>query len=257
MSFLSCYGIIPARYASSRLPGKPLADIGGRPMFWHVWRRARRCRALKNVWVATDDERVAEAAAAWEVPWVLTSPDHPSGTDRVREAAVRLNLPMDAVIVNIQGDEPLLEPSMLDELTAPFTDESVGACTLATPLDPADPADAALIASPHQVKVVMDEAGDALYFSRAPIPFARDGSVPPRFAGHVGLYAFRRDVLERVTALPPSPLEQTEKLEQLRLLEHRIPLRVVLTRWRTRGVDTPEDLETVRALVAAEEARTL
>ena len=256
MRHFSCYGIIPARYASSRLPGKPLADIAGRPMFWHVWQRARRCLSLKDVWLATDDERVAAAAGTWDVPCVLTSPDHPSGTDRVREAAVRLKLPMDAIVVNIQGDEPLLEPAMLDELTAPFADEGVCACTLATPLDPADPKDAALIASPHQVKVVMDEAGDALYFSRAPIPFARDSSLPPRFAGHVGLYAFRRDVLERVTALPPSPLEQTEKLEQLRLLEHRIPLRVVLTRWRTHGVDTPEDLETVRALVAAEQART-
>ena len=170
---------------------------------------------------------------------------------------MRLNLPMDAVIVNIQGDEPLLEPAMLDELTAPFADGKVGACTLATLLDPADPADAALIASPHQVKVVMDEAGDALYFSRAPIPFARDASLPPRFAGHVGLYAFRRDVLERVATLPPSPLEQLEKLEQLRLLEHRIPLRVALTRWRTHGVDTPEDLEAVRAIITAEPARAL
>ena len=257
MSTFSCYGIIPARYASSRLPGKPLADIGGRPMFWHVWQRARRCAALDGVWLATDDERVVAAAAELDVPCVSTSPDHPIGTDRVREAAVRLNLPMDAVIVNIQGDEPLLEPAMLDELTAPFADGKVGACTLATPLDPADPADAALIASPHQVKVVMDEAGDALYFSRAPIPFARDASLPPRFAGHVGLYAFRRDVLERVATLPPSPLEQLEKLEQLRLLEHRIPLRVALTRWRTHGVDTPEDLEAVRAIITAEPARAL
>lgn len=257
MSLFSCYGIIPARYASSRLPGKPLADIGGRPMFWHVWRRARRCAALRGVWLATDDERVAAAAAGLDVPCVLTSPDHPSGTDRVREAAVLLDLPMRAVVVNIQGDEPLLDPAMLDEVTAPFAAADVGACTLATPLDPADPADAALIASPHQVKVVMDEAGDALYFSRAPIPHARDGGLPPRFAGHVGLYAFRREVLERVTALPPSPLEQVEKLEQLRLLEHRIPLRVVLTRRRAHGVDTPEDLEAVRALVAADPARPL
>lgn len=255
MGTFSCYGIIPARYASSRLPGKPLADIGGRPMFWHVWQRARRCAALAGVWLATDDERVAAAARGLDVPCLLTSPAHPSGTDRVREAAVLLKLPMNAIVVNIQGDEPLLEPAMLDELVAPFGTGDVGACTLATPLDPADSGDAALIASPHQVKVVMDEAGDALYFSRAPIPYARDASLPSRFAGHVGLYAFRRDVLERVTALPPSPLEQLEKLEQLRLLEHRIPLRVVLTRWRTHGVDTPEDLEAVRALVAADPAR--
>lgn len=248
---ISCYGIIPARYASSRLPGKPLADIGGRPMFWHVWRRASQCAALRGVWLATDDERVAAAAAALDVPCVLTRPDHPSGTDRVREAAVALDLPMDAVIVNIQGDEPLLEPAMLDELLAPFRNGGVRACTLATPLDPADAADAALIASPHQVKVVMDEAGDALYFSRAAIPYVREAAETPRFAGHIGLYAFRRDILERMTSLPPSPLERLEKLEQLRLLEHRIPLRVVLTRYRTQGVDTAEDLEAVRAQLAA------
>lgn len=168
MSTFSCYGIIPARYASSRLPGKPLADIGGRPcsgMCCNALGVARRWTAYG--W-ATDDERVVAAAAELDVPCVSTSPDHPSGTDRVREAAVRLNLPMDAVIVNIQGDEPLLEPAMLDELTAPFADGKVGACTLATPLDPADPADAALIASPHQVKVVMDEAAMPCIFPARP-----------------------------------------------------------------------------------------
>ena len=242
----SCYGVIPARYASSRLPGKPLADIAGRPMFWHVWQRAQQCAALREVWLATDDGRVAEAARSLNVPCMMTRPDHPSGTDRVREVAAQQAWPMDSIIVNIQGDEPLLEPAMLDELLAPFGEGDVCACTLATPLDPSEPGDASLIASPHQVKVVMDEAGDALYFSRAPIPYVRDGAESPRFAGHIGLYAFRRDILERVTSLPPSPLERLEKLEQLRLLEHRIPLRVVLTRYRTQGVDTPEDLEAVR-----------
>ena len=256
MSDVSCYGIIPARYASSRLPGKPLADICGKPMFWHVWQRARRCAGLRGVWLATDDERVAEAARALDVPCVMTAADHPSGSDRVREAAVLLALPMDAVIVNIQGDEPLLEPAMLDELLVPFQNPAVCACTLSIPLDPDNPEDAALIASPHQVKVVTDLAGDALYFSRAPVPFRRDVAIPPRFAGHVGIYAFRRTTLERMTDLPPSPLEQLEKLEQLRLLEHRIPLRVVSTRHRTHGVDTPEDLEAVRAVVAARMRRT-
>lgn len=248
----ACYGIIPIRYASTRLPGKPLADIAGKPMFWHVYDRATRCKDLAGVWVATDDERIASAARGLDVPCVMTGVDHPSGTDRVNEAAFKLDLPAHAVIINIQGDEPLLEPAMLHALLAPFSEPGVCACTLATPLDSASPEDAALIASPHQVKVVMDQQGDALYFSRSPIPFARDETLPSCYAGHIGLYAFRRDVLERMTAWPPSPLEQLEKLEQLRLLEHRIPLRVVLTKHRPRGVDTPEDLEAVRAIVLAQ-----
>ncbi len=242
------YGVIPARYASTRLPGKPLADICGRPMFWHVHRRASRCGLLSGVWLAADDERILRAARELGVPCVPTREDHPSGTDRVREAADKLKLPPDAVVVNIQGDEPLLEPAMLDALLAPFEREDLPACTLATPLDPV--ADAEAIASPHQVKVVMDARGDALYFSRAAIPFARDEDLPPRFAGHIGLYAFRRDILDAMASLPPSPLEKLEKLEQLRLLENRIPLRVALTPHRTRGVDTPEDLEEVRRIVA-------
>ena len=243
----ACYGIIPARYASTRLPGKPLADICGEPMIWHVAMRAMRCAALRGVWIATDDERIAEAARALDLPCVMTAADHPSGTDRVREAANRLGLPQDAVVVNIQGDEPLLEPAMLDELLAPFADDGVQCATLATPLEPA--ADAALIASPNQVKVVTDLAGDALYFSRAPVPYPRDGTAS-RYLGHVGIYAFRRRVLERMSALPSSPLELLEKLEQLRLLENGIPMRVVVTSFRTCGVDTPEDLEAVRAVLA-------
>ncbi len=243
----SCYGIIPARYASTRLPGKPLADICGKPMIWHVATRAMRCTALKGVWVATDDERVAEAARALDLPCVMTAADHPSGTDRVREAVVRLELPPDAVIVNIQGDEPLLEPAMLDELLVPFTDSAVLCATLATPLDPVNERE--LIASPNQVKVVTNLAGDALYFSRSPVPYPRDGGTP-RYLGHVGIYAFRRQVLERMSDLPPSRLELLEKLEQLRLLENGIPLRVVTTSFRTCGVDTPEDLEAVRLKLA-------
>jgi len=243
-----CYGIIPARYSSSRLPGKPLADICGRPMFWHVWHRASQCSALSGVWIATDDQRVMDAARDLDVPCVPTSPAHPSGTDRVKEAAALLGLPAEAVIINIQGDEPLLEPIMLRELLEPFVDEEVQVATLATPLDPY--ADADLITSPHQVKVVTDIKGDALYFSRAPIPFVRDADLPPYFAGHIGMYAFRHQTLKQITALAPSPLEKLEKLEQLRLLENRIPLRVIMTRFRPRGVDTPEDLEAVRAIMA-------
>ena len=198
------YGIIPARYASTSLTGKPLAVICGKPMIWHVAMRAMRCAALRGVWIATDDERVQAAARELDLPCVMTAGDHPSGTDRVREAANRLDLPQDAVIVNIQGDEPLLEPAMLDELLAPFADDGVQCATLATPLDPA--VDAALIASPNQVKVVTSLAGDALYFSRAPVPYPRDGGTP-YYLGHVGIYAFRRRVLERMSQLPPSRLE--------------------------------------------------
>lgn len=255
MSFPVCYGFIPARYASSRLPGKPLADIGGKPMFWHVWKRASQCTALRGVWLATDDERVLQAAAALEVPCIMTSASHPSGTDRVREAADILNgiladslgIAPDDVVVNIQGDEPLLQPEMLDSLLSAFHDPAVCAATLSTPLDAVR--DAALVASPHQVKVVVDKRGDALYFSRAPIPFSRDGEQSGLYAGHVGVYAFRRDTLERVTSLAPTPLELLEKLEQLRLLEHRIPLRVISTPHRPHGVDTQEDLDAVRAIL--------
>lgn len=218
----ACYGIIPARYASTRLPGKPLADICGKPMIWHVAMRAMRCAALRGVWIATDDERIAEAARA-----LGSALRHDGGGSSQRHGSraprrrTWLGLPQDAVVVNIQGDEPLLEPAMLDELLAPFADDGVQCATLATPLEPA--ADAALIASPNQVKVVTDLAGDALYFSRAPVPYPRDGTAS-RYLGHVGIYAFRRRVLERMSALPSSPLELLEKLEQLRLLENGIPM---------------------------------
>lgn len=248
MRFPVCYGIIPSRYASSRLPAKPLADIGGKPMFWHVWNRASQCAALRGVWLATDDERVARAAAELHVPCVMTAATHPSGTDRVREAADILGFAPDSVVVNIQGDEPLLQAEMLDSLLTAFHDPAVCAATLSTPLDPER--DAELIASPHQVKVVVDMSGDALYFSRAPIPFPRDGGQSVLYAGHVGVYAFRRATLERVTSLAPTPLELLEKLEQLRLLEHRIPLRVISTPHRPHGVDTQEDLDAVRAIWA-------
>jgi 3-deoxy-manno-octulosonate cytidylyltransferase (CMP-KDO synthetase) len=154
------------------------------------------------------------------------------------------------VIVNIQGDEPLLEPAALDDLLASFSGGGTGAATLATPLDPVR--DAGLIASPHQVKVVVNLHGEALYFSRSPIPFARDGNVIPHYLGHIGIYAFRRDILETVTSLPPSPLEKAEQLEQLRFLEHNVPLRVVLTGRHARGVDTPDDLSAVRAVFAVQ-----
>lgn len=246
-----CFGIIPARYDSSRFPGKPLVDILGKPMFVRVYERARACPLFKQVVLATDDERILDAAKAWQVPALLTAREHASGTDRVLEAARLIGAGPDAVVVNIQGDEPLLEPDMLGELLAPFAGPDgaqVQATTLASPLGRAE------AASPDRVKVVLDSAGRALYFSRALIPFDRDGDgkgVGPLL--HIGLYALRMATLERFAALPPGRLELTEKLEQLRLLENAIPLHVALTGHRCHGVDRPEDVEHIVKILLEQE----
>ncbi|MDR1241494.1 MAG: 3-deoxy-manno-octulosonate cytidylyltransferase [Deltaproteobacteria bacterium] len=251
-----CHGIIPARFGSTRFPGKVLADILGKPMFWHVWSRACRCGELASVTLATDDGRVAEAAEKLKVPCVLTSAEHPSGTDRVFEAALALKLPADSVIVNIQGDEPCLMPHMLSDLVSPFAGSAVRVSTLARKMR-ADEA-----AQPDKVKVVCSRSGRALYFSRAPIPFARDypgglaqnGADKVVFLAHIGLYAFRFEALRVFTGLPPSRLELTEKLEQLRLLENDIPVQVVQTQGRSLGVDRPDDLaEVIRVLERVDE----
>ena len=241
---IPCYGIIPARYDSSRFPGKPLADIWGRPMFWHVYAHAKRASVLKNIVLATDDERIAEAALEWEIPCVMTRRDHASGTDRVFEAASKLGVEPHAVIVNIQGDEPALDPAVIEQLVRPFLDGTVQVSTLATPISPER------AASPNQVKVVTAANGDALYFSRSRIPFDREGG-DGEILGHIGLYAFRMGALERFVSLPQSPLEKREKLEQLRFLENGVPIRVVRVEgYEAHGVDTPEDLETIRELLA-------
>ncbi|WP_035041407.1 3-deoxy-manno-octulosonate cytidylyltransferase [Desulfovibrio sp. X2] len=238
-----CYGIIPARYASTRFPGKPLVEILGKPMFWHVWARASRCPELRTVVLATDDERIEAAAKKHGVPVVMTRSDHVSGTDRVNEAAALLGVEEEAVVVNIQGDEPALDPAMLSHLVAPFADEAVRAATLAHAID------AERAAVPDQVKVVFTVRRDALYFSRAAVPHPRnaDGA---GFFGHIGMYAFRRSTLARFTTLPQGELEKRESLEQLRLLENDIPIRVVLVETGTRGVDRPEDLAAVTALLS-------
>lgn len=236
-------GIVPARYHSSRFPGKPLADILGKPMFWHVCERARRCRTLDRVVLATDDERIFEAARALEVPAIMTRGDHPSGTDRVWEAAVRLQVPEAAVVVNIQGDEPALDPGMLDELLAPFDAAPVQVATLAREISAAEAQE------PDLVKVVFSRSGRALYFSRAPIPYVRDAD-PRRYFGHIGLYAYRMEALRRFVALEQSGLEKAERLEQLRLIENDIPLQVVVTTRLSMGVDRPSDLPVVTRLIA-------
>ena len=250
-----CFGIIPARYDSSRFPGKPLVDILGKPMFVRVFERAQACPLFKQVVLATDDERILDAAKAWQVPALMTSREHESGTDRVLEAARLLGAGPDAVVVNIQGDEPLLEPGMLSELLAPFAGPQgaqVQATTLARAL--ASPMDKGEAASPDRVKVVLDSAGRALYFSRALIPYDRDGNgtgVGPLL--HIGLYALRMATLERFAALPPGLLERTEKLEQLRLLENAIPLHVAITRHCCHGVDRPEDVEHIVKILLEQE----
>lgn len=232
------FGIIPARYGSTRFPGKPLAPILGKPMFWHVYQRASRCPELERVVLATDSQRIAKAAEAQQVPFVMTRPDHPSGTDRVLEAADHLGLPETAVVINIQGDEPALHPEMLSELVRPFDAEDVQVATLISPMDPAQRMDR------DQVKVVVNCKGDALYFSRAAIPHARDDQ-PTVYFRHIGLYAFRMTALRQFVTLGPGRLEQTEKLEQLRLLENGIPIRTVQTHHQSLGVDRPEDIAIV------------
>jgi len=231
----NCYGIIPARYASTRFPGKPLADISGKPMFWHVFTRASECPQLSRVVLATDDGRIESAAKTLGIPVVATRSDHPSGTDRVLEAAIILNLPDDAIIVNIQGDEPLLEPSMLTELIKPFASPEVEITTLAGKIGPRE------AKNKNRVKTVFSNTGKALYFSRLPIPFYRDGQEEV-FFGHIGLYAFRMNALKKFVALGPSRLEIAEKLEQLRLLENDIAIHVVVTEHKSIGVDDPEDI---------------
>jgi 3-deoxy-manno-octulosonate cytidylyltransferase (CMP-KDO synthetase) len=231
--------IIPARYHSSRLPGKALADIGGRPMIEHVYRRAAAASSVSSVYVATDDERILEAVRSFGGVACITSPDHLSGTDRLAEVAAELSAD---IIVNVQGDEPLLEPAMIDEAVAPLlADPLVVMSTLRRRIDDPDE-----YLNPNVTKVVVDREGYALYFSRAPIPFVRDGCPPASAWRHIGLYVYRRDLLLQLAGLEPTELERSEALEQLRALEHGIRILAVETNYDSIGVDTPEDLERVR-----------
>jgi 3-deoxy-manno-octulosonate cytidylyltransferase (CMP-KDO synthetase) len=237
-----CYGIIPARYQSTRFPGKPLADILGRPMIWHVFERARQCMALSSVVLATDDDRIRSAAQKLDIPVVMTRTDHPSGTDRVLEAAEKLELNADAVIVNIQGDEPALEPSMLTELVDPFSKPDIQVTTLARKINAREAENQDL------VKVVFAADHRALYFSRSAIPFHRNATTN-NYYGHIGIYALRMQTLKKFVTLDQSCLEVTERLEQLRLLENNIPIHIVETEHQSIGVDRPEDIETVTKIM--------
>jgi len=233
-------GIIPARWESTRFPGKALHEIAGKPLLRHVWDRCRRARKLDRLIIATDDFRIAEAAFDWGAEVAMTSPNHGSGTDRVAEVAAKMKAC--AHVINIQGDEPLIDPKLIDRLVRELQrDRKLEMITAAHPFE--DPREAE---SPHQVKVVLNQKGDALYFSRAPIPFGRDGSTR-RYFRHQGIYGYRRDLLLRFVRWKTSPLERAESLEQLRALENGVRIQVVMTGSGSPGVDTPEDAKAVAA----------
>jgi len=258
---MKAIAIIPARYGSTRLPGKPLIVIKGKPLIQYVYERVK-ASSVQQVIVATDDERIATAVRGFGGEAVLTSPHHRSGTERVAEVAVG----MDAeIVVDCQGDEPLIPPEAIDQTIAAFAkDPSIMVTTLITPLEKGDD-----LCNPHLVKVVVDHDGFALYFSRAPIPYPRDvletknagllkeGELIARldkqklggYWQHIGLYAFRKEFLLTLTALPPSDLERREKLEQLRILENGYKIKTVICPTPSLGIDTPEDVERFIALI--------
>jgi 3-deoxy-manno-octulosonate cytidylyltransferase (CMP-KDO synthetase) len=241
---MSAAVIIPARYASTRFPGKPLHVIAGKPLIQHVWERCRLCRHVNRIVVATDDERIAGVARGFGAEVCLTSPDHQSGTDRIAEAA--RTLPEATHVINVQGDEPLISPDLVDELAARMAaDPGVGMITAVHPLH-----DEALLDNPNIVKCVMSRDGRALYFSRSRIPYAR--SVHPGLTHwrHMGIYGFSRAFLEKFVSWEPSPLEVTEALEQLRALENGAAIHVVVTEHDSPGIDTPEQAREVEGLIA-------
>jgi 3-deoxy-manno-octulosonate cytidylyltransferase (CMP-KDO synthetase) len=234
--------IIPARWGSTRFPGKPLVRLAGRPLVVHVLDACRRSGAFSEVRVATDDERIAAAVSEAGGLVDRTRSDHPSGTDRVAEVAARLP-PAVEVVVNVQGDEPLVHPEALRALAAAFDDPAVEMATLIRPLEEGERD------NPNVVKAVVDLRSDALYFTRADVPFSRDGGPATRWA-HQGLYGYRRATVLRLASLAPTPLERAESLEQLRALENGIRIRCVPTPYTSIGVDTPEDLARAEALLS-------
>jgi len=239
--------VIPSRYGAARLPGKPLAEIDGKPMIWHVWDKAMKAKTPAKVVVATDDERIASVVSGFGGIAVMTSPDCASGTDRVAEAARGLE---EEILINLQGDEPLMDPSVIDAVAAPLlSDPDVLMSTAALPGD--DPLE---FMRPSVVKVVTDGKGDALYFSRAPIPCYRDEGAGP-YRKHLGIYGYRRDFLFRVAKLLPSKLEEAERLEQLRVLQAGYRIRVVDVSYDSVGVDTPEDLKRVKEKICVQKSR--
>lgn len=242
--------IIPARYASTRFPGKPLAMLGGKTVIQRVYEQATS--VLPEAYVATDDERIFQAVEAFGGKAVMTRPDHKSGTDRIQEAAEKIASDQDQpdVIINIQGDEPFIQPSQIETLMSLFDDPATQIGTLGKRFESME-----AVENPNSPKIVTDNRGFALYFSRSVIPYIRGKERPDWFDGfpylkHLGIYAYRREVLAEITRLPQSALEKAESLEQLRWLQNGYRIRVGLTDVETVGIDTPEDLQRAEAFLA-------
>ena len=244
---MSVVAVIPARYASSRLPGKVLAPLAGKPMIQHVWERVRRAKKVSRVVVATDDERILQAVRGFGGEAAMTRREHRSGTERVAEVAASAAGGGAEIFVNVQGDEPVIEPAAVDAaVEALEEDAAIGVATLAAPFE--SPAD---IMDPNIVKVVLDFEGNALYFSRAPIPWVRGDGVPVRshHLKHLGLYVFRKSALVEFATFPHGELEQLEQLEQLRWLENGYKIRVAETTYDSVSVDVAEDIPRVEKLL--------
>jgi 3-deoxy-manno-octulosonate cytidylyltransferase (CMP-KDO synthetase) len=243
-------GIIPARYASSRFPGKPLAMIGNKPMVQRVYDQA--CKILSQVWIATDDKRIFDVVTGFGGKVIMTSPDHLSGTDRCAEAINKIIARSDNkidVVINIQGDEPFIKPEQISLLMGCFIDESVELATLVRKVEPGED-----LFNPNQPKAILNLKGDAIYFSRAAIPYFRDAeksswSKSHIYYKHIGLYAYRTETLEKITRLSRTPLEISESLEQNRWLENGYRIRTAITEWESIGIDTPDDLERAKTLL--------
>ncbi len=235
--------IIPARYASTRFPGKPLADMGGKPMIQRVYEQVKR--AVHDVWVATDDSRIFETVKAFGGKAVMTSTDHRSGTDRIQEAYSKIGEDFD-VVINVQGDEPFIQPEQIESLKECFNSKDVELATLVKPFKKEDGFD--VLFNPNSPKVVINKENEAIYFSRSIVPYIRDAHHTEwldkhTFYKHIGMYAYRVDVLKEITQLPQSLLEKAESLEQLRWIENGYRIRVGYTDVETIGIDTPEDME--------------
>ncbi len=239
-------GVLPARWGSLRFPGKPLHLIAGKPLIQHVWERCQQCQRLDEIVVATDDVRILEAVIAFGGKAAMTSSDHPTGTDRIAE--VLKSFPQATHVVNIQGDEPLIDPVLIDELAAAMAaDPTLDMATAANPLDSNDPA----VQDSNVVKVVRTLDGRALYFSRSPLPFFRNAVSDLPVLRHKGIYAYQRSFLERFVTWSPSPLEKAESLEQLRALENGASIQVLITSDTSPGVDTPEQAREIERLLSS------
>jgi 3-deoxy-manno-octulosonate cytidylyltransferase (CMP-KDO synthetase) len=240
--------VIPARWSSTRLPGKPLLELGGKPIVRLVWERCLKVRGADAVIVATDDMRIAEAAFDFGADVAMTSPKHPSGTDRIAEVAK--NLSGFDIVLNVQGDEPFIQPALIGKLAEVLrTEKSVEMSTAACALGDGE------LENPNCVKLVTDLAGNALYFSRSPIPCDRDGDVRPARMRHLGIYGYRRKFLLEFVKWRQTPLEKAEKLEQLRALEHGAKIRVVKTKATGPGIDTMEDLKAAEKVIGSASRR--